>query len=140
MRTGRSSAPAGTGQQFAARKSGATAGVVTEGGQSVFASSSASKAKKAAGSHAGAASPSERSASSDAWSGFSSQGSAARGSSAPVAALGEDGSGSTLGVTILGLGLIGVLGSFLLLAVSRRRRVLVDSEGTSRPGRGPSPR
>lgn len=129
-------APPGTGEQFAARESGATAGVVSEGGQPVFASSSASKGKKAAGSDAGTGSPSERSAVGDAWSGFSS-GTSAGGSRATAASLGEDGSKSPLGMAILGLGLVGIIGTFLVLAAPRRRRAKVDSQGTGPRGRGP---
>jgi len=126
------------GKQFAARESGATAGVVNEGGQPVFASSSASKGKKAQ-SKSATGTPSERSALGDAWSGFSSGASSGGGTEAPVASLSENGSGSTLGMAILGLGLFGVLGTFLLLAASRRRRAEVDSESTTtRRGRGSS--
>jgi len=124
------------GEQFAARESGATAGVVNEGGQPVFASSSASKGKKAQ-SKSTTGTPSERSALGDAWSGFDS-GASSSGSKAPVASLSENGSGSTLGMAILGLGVMGVLGTLLLLAASRRRRAEVSSESTTTRGRGSS--
>lgn len=132
------SVPADTGEQFAARESGATAGVVSEGGQQVFGGSRA-KGRAAGGSDAPASSPSERSAVGDAWSGFDS-GASAAGSAAPAASLGEEGSGSTFGIgmAILAFGLVGMLGTFLVLAASRRRRVTVEPEGTSRRGRGPS--
>lgn len=124
------------GEQFAARENGGTAGVVNEGGQPVFASSSASKGKEAQSSSA-TSTPSERSALGDAWSGFDS-GASSSGSKAPVASLSENGSGSTLGMAILGLGVMGVLGTLLLLAASRRRRAEVSSESTTTRGRGSS--
>lgn len=126
-------------QQFAARENGATAGVTTQNGQAVFASSTAQKAKKAASSGAGSASPSERTAVGDAWSGFSS-GASAGGSATPAAAsLSEGGSGSTLGLAILGLGLVGMLGTFLVLATPRlRRAATVRRQGARRKERGPS--
>jgi len=124
------------GEQFAARESGETAGVVREDGQPVFASSKASKGKKA-GSDAGTGSLSERSAVSDAWSGFSSEASAGGSRTPATASLGQQGSGSALGMAILGLGLVGMFGTFLMLVASRRLRAEVDPQDTSRRGRGP---
>lgn len=101
----------------------------------MFAGSTAGKGKgKQGGSGSGSAngSPSEQSAVSDAWSGFSSQASASGGYRSPVASLGEQGASSTLGMAILGLGLVGVLGTGLLLVASRRRRVAtVDSDSST---------
>jgi len=132
--------PAGSSEQFAARESGATAGVASEDGQSVFASSQAPNGKSGAGSQAaGSGTPSESSAVGDAWSGFSS-GTAAGTSSAGATSLGEAGSGSTLGMVILGLGLAGLLGTFLVLAAPRRRRAEVGPRGSSRRDRGESGR
>lgn len=126
--------PATPGEQLAARESGATVGVVNEGGQPVFANTKPSIGKKAAGSGAAASSPSERSAVGDVWSGFNDP--SAPGSTASVASPGENGgSGSALGMGILAVGLVGLLGTFFLLAASRRRRVTASQEGT---GRGPS--
>jgi len=129
-------APVDVGDQFAARESGATAGVTEQGGQQVFAGSAAPKAKKASGSKAGSGSPSERSAVGDAWSGFSSGSFATGGSETPAASLAEDGSGSPLGMAILGLGLVGILGTLLALAVPARRRVGASRQGSSRGERG----
>jgi hypothetical protein len=113
--------------------------VTVQNGQPVFASSAAPKGKQAAGS-AGSGAPSERSAVSDAWSGFSSGTSSAGGSGIPAAAssLTENGSGSTLGIAILGLGLVGMLGTFLVLAAPRLRRAGADRQGTGRKQRGRS--
>lgn len=128
-------------QQFAARESGATAGVTVQNGQSVFASSTAPKDKKAAGSDAGSRSPSERTAVSDAWSGFRSGTPLAAGPGTPAASsLSEHGFGSTLAMAILGLGFVGMLGTFLMLAAPRLRRVVADRQGTDRNERGPSGR
>ncbi len=131
--------PVSPGEQFAAREDGFTAGVVTEGGQAVFADPAAGKKQQAGAPQPAAGSPSERTATGDAWSGFSS-GNSTGGSAAPVASLGADGSSSsTLGIAILGLGLAGTFGTFLVLAASRRRRASVDPSGSDR-GRGRSGR
>lgn len=109
--------------QFAARVSGATAGVTSRGGQSVFASSVAPKGKAAGGARS-ATSPSVRGAVGDVWSGF---GSSTGGSPSVSAAkgfspgAGGGGSGIGAGVAILGLGLIGVIGTFLVAGLRRRR-------------------
>ncbi|HWF23856.1 MAG TPA: hypothetical protein VG275_00305 [Solirubrobacteraceae bacterium] len=116
-----------------ARRSGATAGVTSQGGQSVFRSSVAApraKARPAHRSHARthaavhAAAPSQLSASGDVWSGFASPA-----KSFPVAgaAAGSAGHGGGLssqmlvGIVILGVGLTGLFGGSLAVA-SRRRR------------------
>lgn len=132
------SAPAATSDQFAARESGETAGVTNQAGQQVFASSTAANGKNPAGAQAGAGSPAEGSAVSDAWSGFSSGGSTANGAgSTPAAALaGEQGSGATLGLAILGLGLVGLLGTFVVLAAPRRRLAEANRQRTRRRERG----
>lgn len=131
----RATAPAAPADQFATRDGGGTEGVTSQGGQQVFASSTA-KGKKPAGARAGAASaPAEGGAVSDVWSGFSS-GSAASEAGAPAAALaGEKGSGATLGLAILGLGLVGVLGTFVVLAAPRRRLAEANRQRTRRKER-----
>jgi len=110
--------------QFEARRSGATEGVTTSGGQPVF---TGSVAKDAAadvsgdGADAGA-SPAATSATGNLWSGFapdqSSSLSAADASAAPQSG---DGGSQTIGMAILGLGLTGLLGGFLVAAVRRQR-------------------
>lgn len=123
-----SAAPAAA-EQFEVRESGGTAGVVEQGSQPVFSSSTASKGKKA--DSQGAGSPSERSAAGDAWSGFASAASPA--GSGAATSLGEDSSGlTTLGLAILGLGLAGVAGTLLVLAGPRRRRMGADRGPSSR--------
>jgi len=106
--------------------------VTSRDGQQVFASSTA-RGKNPAGAQAGAGSPAEASAVSDAWSGFSSGSSAASEAGAPATALaGEKGAGSTLGLAILGLGLVGVLGTFVVLAAPRRRLAQANRQRTRR--------
>ncbi len=117
--------PADTGDQFAARESGETAGVASEGDQQVFSSSKAPEGKKAQGpSKAGAGSPSEGSAVSDAWTGLGSAASPSGSTASTAASVGDEGSsGSSLGVAILALGLVGMLGALALAVAPRRRRV-----------------
>jgi len=106
--------------QFTARVQGATAGVTSRGGQPVFASSVAPKK-----SGANAASPSTRSAVGDVWSGFgpSTGGSPSVSSAAHAFSPGGQGGGSGggAGIAILGIGLVGALGTFLVAGLRRRR-------------------
>ena len=100
-----------------ARVSGATAGVSRQGGRSVFSSSSAAKGSARPAAPTG-------SASGDLWTSVQS----ARTPSVAAAAgpvdgrSGELGTGVLAGVLILGLGVTGLTGAFLVTA-GRRRRV-----------------
>ncbi len=118
---------------LAARQRGATAGVSSQGGRAVFASSVAPPrarvAHHAVARHAVvAAAPSPRSATGDVWGGF---GAPAR-SSVSVASASASGQASGVGsqtlagMVILGLGLVGLLGG-ALVAGSRRRRASARS-------------
>lgn len=97
-----------------ARVDGATAGVVEQGSQSVFASSTAPKRKAAAGSV---------SATEDLWSAAPSAGGKA--SLASAAEMGDDGGGLSTavlaGIIVLSLGLVGIVGGLLAAEVRRRR-------------------
>jgi hypothetical protein len=123
--------------QFNARVLGATAGVTNQGGQRVFASSTApgkasstgrgkatGKAKSSARSAARSVAPavSQRTATGDLWSGVTSR---ANPSLASAAAGAKEGGGLSSGVVaamaLLGLGLAGIVG--FALVTSRRRRV-----------------
>ena len=127
LRGGTSTPPASSGQaDINARVQGATAGVVRQGQQSVFASSAtgSSKAKGARSSAARSdAAASESSAASEGWSGVTST---ANPSLSSAAAIGEESGGGlngglVAGISILALGLVGIAGS-AVLAASRRRR------------------
>jgi hypothetical protein len=107
--------------------------VTRSGTQTVFAGSEAtdSEGKAAAGdrSTGDAASPDTRSATGNLWSGFvpetSSSLSAADSSAAP-----QSGSSSlTISMALLGLGLTGILGGFLVAAVRRQRVQAGQSSG-----------
>ncbi|MDQ6805599.1 MAG: hypothetical protein M3065_11675 [Actinomycetota bacterium] len=113
-----SGSPASPSSQFAARVQGATAGVTSRGGQSVFASSVAPKK-----SGANAASPSTRSAVADVWSGFGSSNGASPSvsSASSFSPGGSGGSGIGVGIAILGLGVAGLLGTMLVAGLRRRR-------------------
>lgn len=119
--------------QFAQRASGATAGVTSRGGQTVFASPAA-KAPKASNSRAAEASratPSARSASGDLWSGFKP---AARSSVfAAESAAGDQGSAApmTAALVVLGLGLVGLVGTASVLGARRRRAAAKATGGSS---------
>lgn len=103
--------------QFAARVQGATAGVTSQRGHAVFASSVAKKS----GAHA--ASPSTRSAAGDVWSGIGSGNASPSVSAASAFSSGPGGGsgGIGAGMAILGIGVIGVFGTFLVAAARRRR-------------------
>ena len=121
---------------FAARERGATAGVTSRGGQPVFVSSTAPKGKPAAApkarkeARAGAPSASERSAVADPWSGFD-RGAASRGLNALGSSPVHSGGGSTVAMAMVGLGLVGLLGTLLAGARARRRRAPARSGATA---------
>jgi hypothetical protein len=105
--------------------------VTRSGAQTVFAGSQAqdSGGTAAAGSTGDAASPDTRSATGNLWSGFvpetSSSLSAADSSAAP-----QSGSSSlTISMALLGLGLTGILGGFLVAAARRQRVQAGQSSG-----------
>lgn len=102
------------------------------GGQAVFASPAA-KAKKAKASRAAskAHAPSARSATGDLWTGFKPR---ARSSVfAAEAAAGQSGGGGplTAALVVLGLGLVGLVGSASVLGL-RRRRAEANATGRSK--------
>jgi hypothetical protein len=114
------------------RLAGGTAGVSSQGGQSVFTSSvapSPGRVTHRAHAHSRSApvhatAPSPRTATGDVWSGF------AAGAKSPVAAAasypGAQGGGLSsqvlAGILVLGLGVTGLCGGALAVTTSRRRR------------------
>ena len=131
------SAPSPSGQaDINARVNGSTAGVIEQGGQSVFASSAAPGQSKAKGGKDPARSSakgtgqaaSERSAAGDLWSGVTSGASSSLDSAAAVGGQSNGLSGGMVaGIAILGLGLVGITGGALLVT-ARRRRGAVGSQ------------
>ena len=119
-------------EQFDARLSGATEGVVAgRGEQPVFAGSVAespapanAEAAPANAEGAGAtdAAPSPASATGNLWSGFAPEKSSSLSAAGPAAMPQDSGASSqVLGMAILGLGLTGLLGGALVAAVRRQR-------------------
>lgn len=96
--------------------------MTTRNGRSVFASSVAPKGKASVASRRGLG---------ELWSGFDRSAAASPSASAAQADTPEQGSGlgSTIGVglAILGLGLAGLFGSFLVAALRRRRAQSEDN-------------
>jgi len=100
--------------------------VTRQGGKSVFSSSTAPKSAKhgARSQHkvSLAPAPTTRSATGDLWSGVSSAGTPSLASAASVGGQGGGlGAGVLAGLVILGLGLVGLTGGFLVTAGRRRR-------------------
>jgi len=119
--------------QFAQRANGATAGVTARGGRTVFASPAAKGTGSGRESKASDATPSARSASGDLWSGFKPQ---ARSSVFAAEAAGANqGSGApmTAALVVLGLGLVGLVGSASVLGLRRRR---AEANATARSSSG----
>ena len=142
VRRGVATAPSGianrqtavANSQFAQRANGGTTGVAARGGRAVF----GSPAAKATATRSRAASkartaPSARSASGDLWNGFKPQ---ARASVFAAEAAGaKQGSGApmTAALVVLGLGLVGLMGSASVLGL-RRRRATANATGRSSSG------
>lgn len=131
---GVTTAPSPAGQaEINARVGGSTAGVVQEGGQSVFASSATPRAARADRADKGTAAPrssasstapavSERTVTGDLWGGVNSRANPSLASAAELG--GESGGlseGAVAAIAILGLGLAAVTGGALATAGRRRR-------------------
>jgi len=125
--------------QFAARESGATAGVTRSGGQVVFSGSGApakadargARTKKAAkaATGPGRAGVSDRTATADLWSGVAAP-TASPISAAEATADGQTGGiggGVAVGLAILGLGVAGLAGALILIPARRRAASKVNT-------------
>lgn len=115
-------APSGVaGSQFADRARGATAGVARSDGRPVFASPAAKAAGKPRGERNARSAPSARSASGDLWNGFKPQSRSSVFAAEASAAQQGGGAAGTAALVILGLGLVGLIGSVSVLGLRRRK-------------------
>jgi len=116
--------------QFAQRADGATAGVTASGGQRVFASPAA-KARARVASKAARTTPSARSASGDLWNGFKPKTRASVFAAEAAGASQGSGGPMTAALVVLGLGLVGLVGSASVLGLRRRRAASATGSSSS---------